>query len=319
MISFIAIGKNEGMGIVRCLESIKAVAATFDVETEVIYVDSASTDNSTQLASNVDNVSVYVLTADNNAAIARNVGAQMAKGQILFFIDGDMELLPSCLALFDDNYNLKNDFISGNFLNYYYAPDGQLLNKEVYKKVKAQEDSIQYTTGGLFAIYKSLWDEMNGMNPMFVKGQDLDLGYRLAAKGHYLLRKKEVIANHHTIDYKHNYRLWRSFKDKTIFLPRAVLYRTHWNNKFVLKRMLTSDPTFLFLIVSLLALAGGFYWLLPAYVTLVALAVSYAHKPKGLLDFISRLTYQITRDISIIIAFIFYFPPHNNNIQFIKV
>lgn len=320
MISFIVIGKNEGVGIVRCLSSVVSVANDVPVETEVIYVDSSSTDNSVDLAKSVNGVEVYVLTADNNAAIARNVGAVVSKGEILFFIDGDMELQPLAMtALFTDDYQLKHPFISGNFENYYYTPDGQFSHQGLYKKVQCNEDQYQYTTGGLFAITKTLWNSLGGMDPMFKRAQDLDLGYRLAKKGYFLLRKKEVIAKHHTIDYKDKSRIWKGLKDKTSFIARAVLYRKHLFNIYVLKRTLTSDPTLLYFVAALIGLAFDMSIPLLLYPVVVLLGVLYSHGWHGIIGSLVRLFHQIIRDVSNFWAFFFYYPPKNNNISYERV
>jgi len=317
MISFIVIGKNEGAGIVRSLNSIVSVSQSMSVDTEIIYIDSKSTDNSVELAKSVNGVQVYVLTADINAAIARNVGAQVSSGNILFFIDGDMELQPiSITALFTEEYHLKHPFISGNFENYYYTPKGEFIAKGIYKKVQCDEDQFQYTTGGLFAITKELWESVGGMNSMFRRGQDLDLGYRLAKSGNYLLRKKEVIAKHHTVDYKDKSRIWKGLIDRTAFITRSVLYRKHLFNRYVLKRTLTSDPTLLYLSGALLCVVFGINLPILIYPIVVLLAILYSQGWHGFEGTLMRFSNLIARDILNFIAFFFYYPRKNRNISF---
>lgn len=319
MISFIIIGKNEGAGIKRCLSSIVKLTKTLECPSEIIYVDSASTDNSVELAVGFEDVDVYVLTEDNNAAIARNVGADKSKGDVLFFIDGDMELLPAALSsLFDKAYNLNHDFISGNFENFYYSQSGEFSHREVYKKVQCNQDEFQKTTGGLFAITRKLWFSVNGMNPLFAKGQDLDLGYRLAKRRVFLLRKKEVIANHHTIDYKDKTRLWQSFKNGSLFLPRAILYRKHILNYHVLKRSLSSDPTLLFLIGAIFFLLLGCKLFILFYPLIVFIGILYSHGWHGVKGSLMRFVHQILRDVGNLFAFFFYYPSKNSNVKFEK-
>ena len=54
-------------------------------EFEIIYVDSGSTDDSIKHALSYKDVKVVQLTKDANSAIARNVGANIAKGIYLVF------------------------------------------------------------------------------------------------------------------------------------------------------------------------------------------------------------------------------------------
>lgn len=93
MISFIIIGRNEGWRLEKCFTSVFKTIKKDNIESfEVIYVDSKSTDNSVNVAKSYEEIKVFQIVGVCNAAIARNVGAKEAKGDILFFIDGDMEI-----------------------------------------------------------------------------------------------------------------------------------------------------------------------------------------------------------------------------------
>ena len=320
MISFIVIGKNEGQYLQMSLESVRKVCESIAAATEIIYVDSASTDNSVEIACQFDDISVYVLTADNNAAIARNVGAELAKGDILVFVDGDMQIQPELKdAFFNEQSQLIHPFISGNWENQYYDEHGQPLHREIYKKVACETDEYQYTTGGLFTITKALWNEIGGMNNTFAKGQDLDLGFRLSKHGILLLRRKHVIALHHTVHYMDKNRIWKDFKNGSLILPRAILYRRHLNNKFVMKRMLSSDPTMLYLIFAILATVFGYYETILFYPLIVIGGITYSHGWHGIGQAVIRSFHQFFRDVVNIGAFLFYIPPKNNNIKYERI
>ena len=93
-----AIGRNEGERLRRCLES-----ATAQVN-DVVYVDSGSTDGSLELAVQLGaRVVALDLTQPFTAARARNAGAALAvEGKqhvrYLQFVDGDCELVSGWLA-----------------------------------------------------------------------------------------------------------------------------------------------------------------------------------------------------------------------------
>src|SRR5690606_28067093 len=94
-ISFVVIARNQAATISACLKSVfRAAESAILTGFEVIYVDSDSTDGSVALVRELfhDAVRVVRLTGIMNAAIARNVGASVATGDALFFVDGDMEL-----------------------------------------------------------------------------------------------------------------------------------------------------------------------------------------------------------------------------------
>src|SRR5690606_31779347 len=83
---------------------------------EVIYVDSASSDGTCELVAERyrERVRIARLTGTMNAAIARNVGAEVATGETLMFLDGDMELDPDFLkAALDPEYRPLHPLMSG--------------------------------------------------------------------------------------------------------------------------------------------------------------------------------------------------------------
>ena len=114
MISFIIIGRNVEHTIERCLNGVFNFIEVEKIDrSEVIYVDSDSYDRSLELASKTQ-ARVLHLKGKLNAAIGRNVGAEHAKGDILFFIDGDMELLPGFLSdIVDESGKMKYPFCTG--------------------------------------------------------------------------------------------------------------------------------------------------------------------------------------------------------------
>ncbi len=321
MISFILIGRNEGWRLELCLKStVKAIEET-NLNAEIIYVDSQSTDDSARMASGIKGVKAFLITGTYNAAIARNIGVKEAQGENLIFLDGDMEINPEFLQLIlDENEKLKYDFVSGNFMNYYYDYDGNFLNKDYYRKIYVEKDTKQYTTGGLFAIKRKHWEAVGGMKNKYKKAQDLDLGFRLARKGIYLLRKKELMANHHTVDYKNEKRLWRSFLDGSFVYPRSVLYRDHIFNKYVLKRMLSSDPTWL-LLIAMIAVAAIFKCIIPLFVYLVlsTLAVVFSMRKTGIKGLFNRLLSHILRDVYNIFSFLFFYPSNNIKVEYKEI
>ena len=92
-VGIVAIGRNEGDRLRRCLQ-------TLDLGVPVVYVDSASTDGSAQLALSMG-VDVVELDAAQplSAARARNAGftrltTRQPSLRFVQFIDGDCELAP---------------------------------------------------------------------------------------------------------------------------------------------------------------------------------------------------------------------------------
>lgn len=96
LISIIVIGRNEGERLVRCLQSIHGINTT-GFRAELIYVDSASTDNSVIQARQLGAEVIEVKPERPCAAIGRNAGLAKAHGEYVLFLDGDTLLHPEFL------------------------------------------------------------------------------------------------------------------------------------------------------------------------------------------------------------------------------
>ena len=86
---------NGGEDLGRCLEALTMSATRPD---EVIVVDDASTDGSAEVARRRGAQVVCVPAPCRGPAFARNRGAEIAGGEILFFTDADVMLHPDAIA-----------------------------------------------------------------------------------------------------------------------------------------------------------------------------------------------------------------------------
>lgn len=203
MISFIVIGKSVARTIEACLRSVMAACEAWETKDfEVLYIDSQSDDNTLNIVTNLPWVKSYKILGHYNAAIARNIGAKEASGDIFFFLDGDMTLEHGFLNKVLNNDNtLTYPFVSGDILNVNYDSNGKLLGESDYFNTRIESDRYEVTTGGVFVIDAALWKRNAGMNTKLKRGEDIDLGLRLSRSGIRLLRKKDRIVKHHTVSY----------------------------------------------------------------------------------------------------------------------
>ena len=93
LISVVVIGRNEGLRLAACLKSIRAMHAV-GFETEIIYVDSDSSDGSTEMAVAMGARVLRVKPDRPSAALGRNAGWRAARGEFILFLDGDTLLHP---------------------------------------------------------------------------------------------------------------------------------------------------------------------------------------------------------------------------------
>lgn len=318
MISFIVIGKNEGWKITKCFKSIFDTILYNNLKDyEVIYIDSDSIDNSIERVLEFDKIRIFKIINNPNAAIARNIGAKEANGESLFFIDGDMEIISEFLPLvYSEDAGLKNNFVSGQFINYYYTTENRYISKEKYHKNKS--DKYYITTGGLFFIKKEYWQAVNGMRTKYRRSQDLDIGLRLSKIGVKLLRKSEVLAKHHTIKYLDNKRMWKDILNGNI-LYKSMLYRDHLLNKNIYKVIIRNEYTLLILMfVLFLLFTFQIHYSIIIYLFIILLRSLYKLRIINI-EVLNHSAYYIIKDIFTILGFFFFWRKDSNRIKFNKI
>lgn len=87
---------NGGEELRRCLQAVMLSATRPD---EVIVVDDASTDGSADIAQRAGAQVVRLSAPTRGPGFARNRGAEIAQGEVLFFVDADVLLHPDTLGL----------------------------------------------------------------------------------------------------------------------------------------------------------------------------------------------------------------------------
>ncbi len=296
MISFIVIGKNEGWRLEKCLQSIRSVVQQDAIaEWELIYIDSRSTDSSVRYAL-AAGARVFSIVGECNAAIARNIGAVEAKGEVLFFIDGDMEILSGFLPRVLRCGQLEYPFVSGIFNDVEYNADWQYVRTtRRHKLQEGDPDEVEATTGGLFLITHELWDRVGGMDTRFRRSQDYDLGLRLSRLGFPLHRKAIVLANH----YMQPYTLRPDYLTHAKYT--ALLLRKHGRNPEYLRVFVRQQYTTILLVLCLLSV-----WLSPWVLCAYPPAVFYKAYRQHL-DW-KHLWQPIARDGVVLYAFFFFHP-----------
>ena len=319
MISFIVIGRNEGAKLTKCLESISETIKYNQLNNyEVIYVDSKSSDNSIGRAKKFAEIKIFQITGIYNAAIARNIGAVESKGDILFFIDGDMEIEPAFLKEgINSKGELIHDCITGHLDDLFYDVNDSFLCRypRTYKISIPKIDQVLTTNGGIFILKRKYWVLVNGMKTKFKRSQDIDLTIRLANSGIKTIRIPFLIAKHHTIDYQNDKKIWDFIFAGKEFYP-ALLFKTHILNYKVVIHTLRSHYTsflFLFLLSAVFISKKLIIVSCILYISFLLLKVFFstinaATSKNKILYFIERVIFQTLRDIVFWFAILFFCP-----------
>lgn len=305
-LSFVLIAHNQARTILACIDSAFRAARAANLSSfEVIYVDSGSGDGSVDLVAERFGATVRIarLTGEMNAGIARNVGARVASGKTLFFVDGDMEIDPGFLqTALDSRGEPVHPAITGQLPEKLYDPTGRAIG-DAPDRYRIRTTHHRAELGGVFLIERALFSRLGGFAPELRCNEDLDLGLRLARAGTLILAIDRPIAVHHTVDYLHWSRLVPMVRNGSLLYPGAF-FRRHFTNRHYLRLFASHQRPTLVLVASLaLAVAVHPAWAL-AYVGYVA--AKNLHRPNT--SFAQELVGTTMRSVCFLAGLVGFFP-----------
>ncbi|MBI4446712.1 MAG: glycosyltransferase [Acidobacteria bacterium] len=194
-VSVIVPGFNSSSTLEACLRAIRNQVCRCSFE--LIYVDDASDDDSVAIAEKWAD-RVIKLSDSSGPSLARNAGAQAARGQVLLFIDSDIEIredtVHKLLNVLDQNPQVRAVF--GSYDSLPRAPSLVSQYRNLLHHYIHQESSVEAETfwAGCGAVYRKIFDELGGFGrwPM----EDVEFGYRLRAKGFAIQLEKRIQVKH---------------------------------------------------------------------------------------------------------------------------
>lgn len=223
---------NGGESLRRCLSALIGISPA---PREIIVVADACTDGSVALAESFG-VRTLETPRRSGPSRARNMGAQVAEGDILFFVDADVMVRPDTIdqvvAAFREQPDLTAVFGSyddapaePNFLSQYK----NLLHH--YTHQLAEEEASTFWSG-CGAIRRDVFLSAGGFDSGFERPaiEDIELGYRLKRDGHLIRLRK-------TLQVKHLKRWGVASLLKTDFFARAI----PWTRLILRDRRMMND------------------------------------------------------------------------------
>jgi peptidoglycan/xylan/chitin deacetylase (PgdA/CDA1 family)/GT2 family glycosyltransferase len=181
----------------------------FDGKFEVIVVVDGSEDGSTQALQTLDvPFRLTVLEQPNQgAATARNRGAAAAGGEILLFLDDDMEAHPRLLAEHDRFHREGTDVVLGHIPLHPESPSNVLsIGVKIGFDKRAQRLSspgasltLHDLVTGQASLSRKTFFDVGGFDTKFTQGgsfgnEDIDLGYRLLREGYRVGFNRDAIS-----------------------------------------------------------------------------------------------------------------------------
>ena len=183
-LSVIVIGKNESKNIPQLASSIYHLRKIKNLTVDFIYIDSASNDNSVEVASQSFNKVIVLNRSKNlNASAGRYVGVINSTSVWNLFLDADMT--------YCDEFSLALlDIISSNNINYGYigncvniaedCKESMFLRNNNYKQ--GNEVFVRHF-GGAVLLPREVVLKAGNYNPSLFSNEEIDLYTRLRANG----------------------------------------------------------------------------------------------------------------------------------------
>lgn len=207
MVSVIIPTYNGERKINRILESLKNQGYK---SFEVIVVMDGSTDNTRQVVKQFEgSLQIHPLVSQNNLGRSkiRNLGASVAKGDLLIFYDDDMEPDSNSVER-HVNFHLNNfGILSGNQIEIKDSKKSDIQNYKAYLTQhwieKYNEGINKLTTENLFftaancSIKKEVFFLNGGFDERLTDAEDFDLAQRALQSGIPVYFDKDNIAVHH--------------------------------------------------------------------------------------------------------------------------
>ncbi len=168
-------------------------------EVELIVVDDSSSDRTAAVAREAGCV-VVELAQNSGPAAARNAGAEAASGEILVFVDADVELYPNTLTGIVAAFESHTDCaaVVGN-LSTDLPPSGVLSRyKNLYTHYSFKDAGpwISVTFTSLTAVRAEAFSQCGGM-PDIHPNEDRAFGIALTRDGHRIRFEPSLVVRHH--------------------------------------------------------------------------------------------------------------------------
>jgi GT2 family glycosyltransferase len=250
----IIIGRNEYVTLEKNLVNLCDYSTRSSLCLQVIYVDSQSSDGSVKLAcgykEDIPDLSVIRLEGNVNAAVARNVGIQEAKGKYILFLDGDVVL--DCEFIHDalDCLQRSSDVgaVTGKLFEVFNSDEtGCVVERASHGKEKCR------FLGGNFVCSRAAVEDIGLFDTKLVVNEDIDFTVRLAKRNLDLIQLNTTFGLHFTEPYNKQTRLCRDLARFKYVYP-GVLLRKYLFRRGLLNIILSQKAIYIRLFTILLLL-----------------------------------------------------------------
>ncbi len=213
-ISIVIPAKNEEEFLKLCIENI--IKAVSKYKFEIIVVDNESDDNTSKIAE------IYgcrvVQNEKRGAASSRNIGASIAEGEFVAFIDADCIIEEKWFEYTKEHFQNQKVVAVGtkasiNFNNATWVERTVFyLNNRKSSNISKKAAKVRWIGTSNMLIKKIYFDEVGGFNEDFITCEDYNLCERLSQLGDIIMDRR-ILTMHlresKTLKELYGRELWR--------------------------------------------------------------------------------------------------------------
>ncbi len=183
LVSVVVIGRNEGPRLQRCLESVTSMESPGGL-VEIIYVDSASTDSSRELAAEMGARVISIQPSRPTAALGRNAGWRASTGSFVLFLDGDTILHPAFVAKALRHFESDTAVVFGNRREIH--PEASIYNRVLDLDWMSPAGFVD-ACGGDALMRREALDAVQGYDENLIAGEEPEMCRRMRERGWKIL------------------------------------------------------------------------------------------------------------------------------------
>ena len=199
-LSIVVIARNEAENIARAIESVLRAVEHYP-QTEVVLVDSASTDATVEIARQYPINIVRLRPAwFLSAAAGRYIGMRYTRGDLIMYMDGDMELVTGWLDRAVP-FILEHPELAGvaGCRHDIHLRDGQLVGEQnQYCDAEGRPVEVRHF-GGAALYRRSALERVGGFNPYLISEEEPELCMRLRYAGYKLMHIPYLMCKNYTL------------------------------------------------------------------------------------------------------------------------
>lgn len=192
-IAIVVIGRNEAAHLSTCLASVRAMDYPAELR-EAIYVDSASTDGSPEIAEMAGARVIRLTGTPMNAARGRNAGWRSTTAPFVMFLDGDVMLEEYFVSRSLSRFTNPSVVCVWGVLRE-VRPDASVYNR-VFDLDWVQPAGDTETFGGIALVRRDALAAVGGYNENLGAGEEPELSRRLRSRGGRIVHTDEPMALH---------------------------------------------------------------------------------------------------------------------------